>query len=76
MNNKASRLSTRPYKLQAYLPERTVNALEKYLSDNFPPNSRVVTTITIKALNEFLEREGYLEKKEVTDEVATDTPSP
>ena len=75
MNNKASRLSTRNYKLQVYLPERTREALEHYIREKYPPSSRVVSVIVVMALNEFMEREGYLEKKEVTDEVVAEASS-
>lgn len=75
MDSKSSRWGTRPYRLQAYLPERTMRALEKYLNDKFSPNSRVVTAVTVKALDNFLEKEGYLSKQGGEDEVEDKPPA-
>lgn len=72
MNSKGSQESTQEegaYRLIVFLPPRTRDALFAYLKREFPPKSRVRTAIVVKALDEFLSREGYLKVEEVKDEI-------
>lgn len=60
------------YKLQAYMPPETKEALDEYIEAKYHKGSRVVSAIAIKALDDFLEKEGFPvkrggEKDEVTD---------
>jgi len=47
-------------RLMVYLPRRSADALHKYMKEEFPPRARVKTAIVVKAINKFLEAEGYL----------------
>jgi len=62
MNTKA-KWGAKPYKLQVYLPGNIKTALDKYVAEQFSPDSRVITAVVRKAVTEFLERAGYLEKQ-------------
>lgn len=51
------------HKTQVYLPEAVQAALDKYVAEKYFPGSRIVTGIVIRAISEFLEREGYLDRQ-------------
>ena len=58
--------------IQFYVPPETKVALDKYIETKYRKGTRVVSTIAIKALDDFLEREGFPvrkggEKDEVND---------
>ena len=76
MNSKDTQENTQEeesYRLIVFLPARTKDALFTYIRDEFPPKSRVRTAIVVKALDEFLKREGYLKDEEVKDEIVSPT---
>jgi len=63
MKNKVSGWGTRQYRLQIYLPEEIKAALDRYTAEKFTPSSRVISAVVRKAVTEFLERAGYMEKQ-------------
>lgn len=60
MSNKVTRWGTKKHKIQIYLPVDIQAALDKYISEKYTSEARVVTATITRALSEFLEKEGYL----------------
>ena len=63
MNNKVINRRTARHKIQMYLPVNVQAALNKYIAEEYSPEARVVTATIIKALSEFLEKAGYLDRR-------------
>ena len=66
MNKKASSWGTGQYRLQVYLSGDLKEALDKYVAEKFSSDSRMISAIVRRAVTEFLEKEGYLERQEVS----------
>lgn len=63
MTTKANKWVTERHRLQIYLPVGVQEALDKYIADKFSPGARVVTALVTRAVTEFLEKEGYLDRQ-------------
>lgn len=63
METKAVKWGTRQYRLQVYLPESIKVALDKYISENFSSDSRIISAVVRKAVAEYLEKRGYLDQQ-------------
>jgi len=63
MKSEASEWGTKQYRLQVYLPEDIKTALDRYTTENFSADSRVVSAVVRKAVAELLERAGYLDRQ-------------
>lgn len=63
MNNKAVKWGTKRHKIQMYLPSEIQVAFDRYITEKYSPEARVVTATITRALSEFLEKEGYLGRR-------------
>ena len=63
MNKKAVRWGTERHKIQMYLPIEIQMALDRYIAEKYSPESRMVTATITRALSEFLQGEGYLDRR-------------
>ena len=63
MNNRKAKWGTKRHKIQMYLPARVQAALDKYIIEKYSTESRMVTSTITRALSEFLEKEGYLDRQ-------------
>jgi len=63
MKSGTSAWGTKQYRLQVYLPEDIKTALDRYTTESFSADSRVVSAVVRKAVAEFLERAGYLSRQ-------------
>ena len=68
MSSKAKKWGTSGHRLQIYLPDPVQSALNRYITEKYS-SGRVVTAIVARAVSEFLEREGYLDRQGGDDEV-------
>ncbi len=67
MDTKVAEDKPKPIKYQVFLGETLQRSLERYIQENYPPDTSVKTIVFRKAIAEFLEREGYYENpKEVS----------
>lgn len=58
----------KPTKFQIYLSEDEEKAFRRYIEERFPPSPHGAYTIVIrKAITEFLEKEGYYDRKVPAD---------
>ena len=71
MNTKATTWGTKRHKIQLYLPADVQAALDKYITEKYSSEARVVTATITRALSEFLEKEGYSSRRGVEDKEVT-----
>lgn len=59
MDRKVVEKKPKLVKYQVYLGKDLQEALQRYIQDEYPPNTSVITAVFRKAIADFLEKEGY-----------------